>query len=189
MISPESLEQQIAAEERPKVRLILFGEPPRFRRRRRPPSRMLLHAAAARHRAAEPRRRPEGRTFFRPMSAAPTTGPAAELPVVAPAGIGPPPAPGAAIPVGPPPAIWYPPGTAPSVSPAPHAHCGPADTYAVPAPFPGVTAHAYMSPIANLVRIGEGVKAYRYKHRTMPPAYLAHKQGKPLLSWRVALLP
>ena len=41
----------------------------------------------------------------------------------------------------------------------------------------------------RLGAIGAGVKAYRDKHRTMPPAYLADKQGKPLLSWRVALLP
>ena len=33
------------------------------------------------------------------------------------------------------------------------------------------------------------MKAYRNKHHTMPPAFLADKQGKPLLSWRVALLP
>jgi hypothetical protein len=33
------------------------------------------------------------------------------------------------------------------------------------------------------------VKAYRKKHHAMPPAFLADRQGKPLLSWRVALLP
>ncbi|MEI8372614.1 MAG: DUF1559 domain-containing protein [Planctomycetota bacterium] len=41
----------------------------------------------------------------------------------------------------------------------------------------------------QLQEIGFGVKAYRRKLQTMPPAYLADKQGKPLLSWRVALLP
>ena len=43
--------------------------------------------------------------------------------------------------------------------------------------------------VTRLSALGSGVKAYRDKHRTMPPAYLADKHGKPLLSWRVALLP
>ena len=42
---------------------------------------------------------------------------------------------------------------------------------------------------AAYLKIATGVNAYRKKHHTMPPAYLADKQGKPLLSWRVALLP
>ena len=41
----------------------------------------------------------------------------------------------------------------------------------------------------HLYAIGKAVKAYRIKHNALPPAYLADKQGKPLLSWRVAILP
>ena len=56
----------------------------------------------------------------------------------------------------------------------------------VPTPSVGPVPAA---PELQLREIGFGVKAYRRKLQTMPPAYLADKQGKPLLSWRVALLP
>jgi hypothetical protein len=41
----------------------------------------------------------------------------------------------------------------------------------------------------NLKQIGLAMHNYIDVHKTFPPAYIADKQGKPLLSWRVAILP
>jgi hypothetical protein len=42
----------------------------------------------------------------------------------------------------------------------------------------------------NLKMIGLNIHNYGMKYKAFPPAYLAdHKNGKPLLSWRVLLLP
>lgn len=41
----------------------------------------------------------------------------------------------------------------------------------------------------NLRQLGLAMHIYHDAHRAMPPAYNADKQGKPLLSWRVHLLP
>jgi hypothetical protein len=58
-----------------------------------------------------------------------------------------------------------------------------------PAPGYGQGAPPWLVEQRRLELIGAGVKAYRDKQHTMPPAYVADKEGKPLLSWRVALLP
>jgi hypothetical protein len=41
----------------------------------------------------------------------------------------------------------------------------------------------------NLKQIGIGIYDYQFQHRSFPPAYQASKDGKPLLSWRVLILP
>ncbi len=57
-----------------------------------------------------------------------------------------------------------------------------------PTVVPGAAAPV-PATLVRLSLIGDGVTAYRKKHNAMPPAYLADKKGKPLLSWRVAILP
>lgn len=42
---------------------------------------------------------------------------------------------------------------------------------------------------ANLLQIGMALDAYVNEHQRLPPAALTAPDGKPLLSWRVALLP
>ena len=42
---------------------------------------------------------------------------------------------------------------------------------------------------SNLARIGLALQAYETEHGTLPPAYIADKDGKPMHSWRVLLLP
>lgn len=41
----------------------------------------------------------------------------------------------------------------------------------------------------NLKQIGVAMIAYEADYRSLPPAYVADKSGKPLYSWRVLLLP
>jgi hypothetical protein len=41
----------------------------------------------------------------------------------------------------------------------------------------------------NLKQIGLAMHTYAYSHKHFPPAYTADKNGKPLLSWRVHVLP
>ena len=43
--------------------------------------------------------------------------------------------------------------------------------------------------VDDLAKIGAAIKAYEKATGTLPPAYIADKNGKPLLSWRVAILP
>jgi hypothetical protein len=101
-----------------------------------------------------------------------------------------------ATPASPPPGTYASPSTTPvapaySSPPVPGAAV-PVPTLSSPALLPGYPAYGvvpWQATEGRLSAIGVGVKAYRDKHRTMPPAYLADKQGKPLLSWRVALLP
>ena len=42
---------------------------------------------------------------------------------------------------------------------------------------------------SNLTRIGLALQAYETEHGTLPPAYIPGKDGKPMHSWRVLLLP
>ena len=42
---------------------------------------------------------------------------------------------------------------------------------------------------ANLKAIGLAIHNYLDVHRAFPPAYIAGKDGKPLMSWRVLILP
>jgi len=62
--------------------------------------------------------------------------------------------------------------------------------------------HALMKPLAaaedasrreqstrNLQQIGNAMHSYHDAHKCFPPAYTVDKQGKPLLSWRVLILP
>jgi prepilin-type processing-associated H-X9-DG protein len=41
----------------------------------------------------------------------------------------------------------------------------------------------------NLRNIGSALEAYRQKHGSFPPAFVADKTGKPLYSWRVLISP
>ncbi|MGD0041961.1 MAG: DUF1559 domain-containing protein [Isosphaeraceae bacterium] len=41
----------------------------------------------------------------------------------------------------------------------------------------------------NLLQIGLAMHNYHSRHKTFPPAYSVDKAGKPLLSWRVLILP
>ena len=43
--------------------------------------------------------------------------------------------------------------------------------------------------INNLKQIGLAMHNYHARHKTFPPAYTVDKDGKPLLSWRVLILP
>jgi hypothetical protein len=43
--------------------------------------------------------------------------------------------------------------------------------------------------VNNMKQIALGMHNYHNVHNTLPPAYLAAKDGKPLLSWRVLILP
>ena len=43
--------------------------------------------------------------------------------------------------------------------------------------------------MSNLKQIAIAMHNYHDTYKTFPPAYLADKEGKPLLSWRVAILP
>ncbi len=93
-----------------------------------------------------------------------------------------------------------PPGAGPSTyNPGPSASpivAQPGGAAAYAGPAVGVPAipesyRAFMEPTSEkrLREVGDAIKTYRIKHDAMPPAYLADKQGKPLLSWRVAILP
>ena len=42
---------------------------------------------------------------------------------------------------------------------------------------------------ANLKRIGQALRAYEQQHGTLPPAVVSDSRGRPLYSWRVAILP
>jgi hypothetical protein len=46
-----------------------------------------------------------------------------------------------------------------------------------------------MASSNNLRQIAIAMMMYNEEHGTLPPAYVASKDGKPLLSWRVLLLP
>ena len=46
-----------------------------------------------------------------------------------------------------------------------------------------------VSSLNNMKRIGLGMHNYASVNRRFPPAYVADKNGKPLLSWRVLILP
>ena len=41
----------------------------------------------------------------------------------------------------------------------------------------------------NMRMVGFALRNYHEEHGHFPPAYIADKSGKPLLSWRVLLLP
>jgi prepilin-type processing-associated H-X9-DG protein len=41
----------------------------------------------------------------------------------------------------------------------------------------------------NLKKIGSAIEGYRQKHGTFPPAFVADKDGSPMHSWRVLILP
>jgi hypothetical protein len=43
--------------------------------------------------------------------------------------------------------------------------------------------------VANLKRLGEAIQAYHKQHGHLPPAVITDKNGYPLYSWRVELLP
>jgi len=51
------------------------------------------------------------------------------------------------------------------------------------------TQEQRLTSLNNLKRIGLGIHNYSSARRAFPPAYVADKNGKPLLSWRVLLLP
>ena len=54
---------------------------------------------------------------------------------------------------------------------------------------PARMAAARTDCINNLKQIGLALHNYHTKHDTFPPAYSRGKDGKPLLSWRVLVLP
>lgn len=43
--------------------------------------------------------------------------------------------------------------------------------------------------VSNLYQIGVALKMYESTHGTLPPAYVADENGKPMHSWRVLILP
>ena len=43
--------------------------------------------------------------------------------------------------------------------------------------------------VRNLKQIGLAMFSYHDVHKMFPPAYISSEEGKPLLSWRVAILP
>ena len=47
----------------------------------------------------------------------------------------------------------------------------------------------WMKSTSNVKQIGLALLNYEQAHRTFPPAYSADKDGKPLLSWRMLILP
>ena len=46
-----------------------------------------------------------------------------------------------------------------------------------------------MQSTNNIKQIGLAMYNFAQAHKTLPPAYQANKEGKPLLSWRVLILP
>lgn len=56
-------------------------------------------------------------------------------------------------------------------------------------PVPTATVAAPADSRENLRQIGMAMLMYHEAHGTFPPAYVADKDGKPMYSWRVALLP
>jgi hypothetical protein len=56
-------------------------------------------------------------------------------------------------------------------------------------PMKTATARAVPMSTNNLRQIALAVLSYASTHGTLPPAYISDKAGKPLLSWRVAILP
>jgi len=173
--TPQSLEQQVAAEGQSRSGLVPVYGPTAE------PAPAPYEAQPAPAPVATPAAAPA--TTYAPTPAYGNgTAPA---PTVPPGGYAPPGGyPGPTVgPVSPAP---YVPTPAPGVAPVtPSTGLAPTLGPVATAPAPVVLPTAY-SRIRN---IGAAVKAYRDKYRLMPPAYLADKQGKPLLSWRVALLP
>jgi len=158
MQSPQTLEQQVAAEDLPQNAGPVSPFP-----------------------APVPFAGPDNQTETGP--AAPTVGPARTF------------APSDATPGTAPTTGTY--GSAPNYVPAPvpgnSPPLAPSAVAASEIPLPAGSSPGHAPAVAyapaGLAEIGGGIKAYRIKNRKMPPAYLADKQGKPLLSWRVAILP
>ncbi len=59
----------------------------------------------------------------------------------------------------------------------------------LPAVQAGREAARRMQSSNNLKQIGLAMHNYAYANKSFPPAYAADKDGKPLLSWRVHILP
>ena len=60
-----------------------------------------------------------------------------------------------------------------------------------PVLFPGISHHPHPNVpcMNNLKEIGRALHRYHDTYGTFPPAYVADEHGKPILSWRVLLLP
>ena len=58
---------------------------------------------------------------------------------------------------------------------------------ALTAPIRGNAARTQC--VNNLKQIGLAMHNYHATHKTFPPAFTVDKDGKPLLSWRVLILP
>ncbi len=55
--------------------------------------------------------------------------------------------------------------------------------------FKGAITPGQPVVINNLSKLGTGLHSYHQTHGSLPPAAITDKAGKPLLSWRVAILP
>jgi hypothetical protein len=58
----------------------------------------------------------------------------------------------------------------------------------LPGDLAGAASHEIQSK-KNLKQIGLAMHSYHLTNKTLPPAYRADNSGKPLLSWRVLILP